>query len=109
MQGYSALTFVIYALATARLTGIATGLDEITRPYVRVKFANWVNPQELESGWRHLVTYLAACMWCASIYLGVLAMGPLSYWYGTRPWLLVPALGLAYSQVTGMTSKIGRD
>lgn len=109
MQRLDVLTFVVYALATARLTGLATGLDEITRPYVRIRFAEWVNPQELESGWRHLVTYLATCMWCASIYLGVLAMAPISYWYGDRPWAYVPALGLAFSQVTGMASKLGRD
>ncbi len=104
-----ALMFAIYALATARLTGIATGADEITRPYVRVRFTNWINPDDLETGWRHLLAYLAACMWCASIYLGVLAIAPLSYWYGREPWLMVPALGLAYSQITGMTSNWGRD
>ena len=108
MQGYSVLTLVIYALATARLTGIATGLDEITRPYMRVKFADWVNPQELESGWRHLVTYLATCMWCASIYIGILLMAPIALWHGTEPWALIPALGLTFSWVSGATSEWGR-
>jgi len=104
-----ALTYLIWALATARLVGIVTGKDEITRPYVRVRFTNWVNPDDLEEGWRHLVAYLATCQWCASIWVGLLVTAPLAYWHGTAWWALVPALGLAFSQLTGMTSNTGRD
>lgn len=109
-----ALTYLIWALATARLVGIATGKDEITRPYLRGTettpgFAGRVNPQDLEHGWRHLVAYLATCQWCASIWVGLLVTAPLAYWHGTDWWALLPALGLAFSQVAGMTSNTGRD
>jgi hypothetical protein len=48
-------------------------------------------------------------MWCASVWLGLLAVAPVAYWYGTEPWAMIPALGLAFSQVTGMTSGWGRS
>jgi hypothetical protein len=105
---------IIYALATARFTAIVTGVDEITRPYVRGTedtpgFVGRVNPDDLERGWRHLVTYLATCQWCASIWLGLFVFAPLAWWHGNNPWVLVPCLGLGFSQVTGMLSKMGRE
>lgn len=98
---------VIYALATARITSIVTGTDEITRPYIQ-KLANHINPDELESGWRHLLSYLIACQWCGSIYIGAL-VAPIAYWHGHHPAALIPAMALTFSQITGMLSKTGRD
>jgi len=98
---------LVYALATARLTGLATGVDEITAPAV-LWLVGKINPAELEGGWRFKLAYGVACMWCASVYVGILLMAPLAYWYPTEPWALIPAMGLAFSQVTGMTSGWGR-
>lgn len=98
---------LVYALATARLTGLATGADEITAPAV-LWLVDKINPAGLEKGWRFLAAYGVGCMWCVSIYLGILAMAPVAYWYATEPWALIPAMGLAFSQVTGMVSGLGR-
>jgi len=46
-----------------------------------------------------LVTLLT-CPWCASIWIGA-AAAPLAWFVGRSPWLLVPALALAFSYVTG--------
>jgi hypothetical protein len=54
-----------------------------------------------------LGVYLLSCPWCASIWLGA-AAAPLWYWLGSSPWLLVPAVALAFSYVTGfLASKEG--
>lgn len=98
---------LVYALATARLTGLATGADEITAAPVLWLIMK-INPADLEKGWRAKLAYGVTCMWCASIYIGLLLAAPVTYWYGTEPWALIPALGLAYSQFTGMTSGWGR-
>lgn len=47
-----------------------------------------------------LSVYLLTCPWCASIYVAA-AAAPLAYFWGSSPWLLVPALALAFSYVTG--------
>jgi len=115
-----ALMVLIFVLATARATGLFTGTDEITRPYVRGTsnddgdtvtpgLVGRINPDELERGWRHLLAYLLTCQWCASTWLGLLVFAPLAWWHGGNPYVLVPCLGLAFSQVTGMLSKMGRD
>lgn len=104
-----AVVLLIFALATARATGIVTGADELTRPYVKVKFVDWVNPDDLETGWRHAIAYLATCQWCASIWLGLFVFAPLAHWHGSNPIVYLFALGLAFSQVTGMLSRLGRD
>lgn len=102
------LLFLVYALATARLTGLATGADELTVDRV-LAIVNKINPGKLSSGWRYKVAYGIACMWCASIWIGLLFVAPIAYWYPAEPWALIPALGLAFSAVTGMTSGWGRD
>ncbi len=102
------VTFLVYALATARLTGLATGNDEITAPAL-LRIVNKINPEELDKGWRYLTAYGLTCMWCASVWLGLLAVAPVAYWYASEPWAMIPALGLAFSQVTGMTSGWGRS
>lgn len=47
-----------------------------------------------------LAVYLLTCPWCASIYVAA-AAAPVAYWWGAEPWFFVPALGLAFSYVTG--------
>jgi hypothetical protein len=101
------LYLVLYALATARATAILTGKDEVTRPYI-YGWANKINPDELERGWRHLVSYLMTCQWCASIWIGF-PVAWVTIYHGGAPWAFLPALALTYSQVTGMLSNLGRD
>ena len=103
----SLTTLIVYALATARLTALATGTEEITASPV-LWLTGKINPAELDKGWRFKLAYGVACMWCASIYIGILAMAPIAFWRGEEPWALVPALGLAFSWFTGATSGWGR-
>jgi hypothetical protein len=53
-----------------------------------------------------LAPYLLTCPWCASIYVAAVA-APLCWFWGGTPWLFIPALWLAFSQVTGLLAKIG--
>lgn len=53
-----------------------------------------------------LVVYLLSCPWCASIYVGAL-VAPLAYFWGSSPWLFVPALALAFSYFSGFAA--GRE
>lgn len=47
-----------------------------------------------------LRVYLLTCPWCASVYVAAVA-APLAYFWGSSPWLFVPALALAFSYITG--------
>jgi hypothetical protein len=99
---------LVYALAAARLTGLATGTDEVFAPQV-LWVVEKINPAKLDRGWRFKVAYMITCMWCASFWIGLLLVAPIAYWYPAEPWALIPALALAFSQVTGMTSEWGRS
>lgn len=50
-----------------------------------------------------LSVYLLGCPWCASIYVAAVA-APLAYFWGSSPWLFVPALALAFSYFTGFAA-----
>lgn len=56
---------------------------------------------------RWVLGKLATCAWCASIWISA-AVVPLAWWHGDSLWLLLPALALAASQITGMLSDVGR-
>ena len=103
----SLVILLVYALATARLTALATGTDEITAPAL-LRLTSKINPAKLDKGWRFLLSYGITCMWCASIYVGILLMAPVAYWHGAEPWALIPAMGLAFSWISGATSEWGR-
>lgn len=81
----------VYALAVARLTRLVT-TDRITAA-PRATLLRRIPEQ-------HLAAYLITCDWCASIWIAA-AAAPAIWWFSGRPWLLVPALGLALSYVTG--------
>jgi hypothetical protein len=133
---HPALTLAVYALAVARATRLVTS-DRITEaprrwlsirlwartindptaagrlPAMAVKHGPRVAARELArerfdgGGDPPLAVYLLSCPWCASIWLGA-AAAPLWYWLGSNPWLLVPAVALAFSYVTGfLASKEG--
>lgn len=103
------VVLVVFALATARLTGLAT-LDEITRP---TREAILRRLDERRASHRALA-YFVTCPWCQSLWIGAAvapiayASVPVDYWQGANPWALVPALALAFSMTTGMLSGVGR-
>ena len=128
-----ALLFLVYALAVARLTRLLT-LDRLTEaPRERLIVAVWTrawmpwarveHPEEDEHMQRNrachmgsaaraddadppLLAYLLTCPWCVSIYVGAVA-APLAWFWGSSPWLAIPALALAFSQVTGVLAAKG--
>lgn len=55
-----------------------------------------------------LSAYMLTCAWCASFTLVGLPLAWLWYYHGLAAWVMIPVTGFAMSQVTGMTSKIGR-
>lgn len=94
--------FVVYALAVARITGLVT-TDEITsapRDSILRRL------RDTSAAHRALAT-LITCQWCASIWIAA-ATAPLAWWHPASPWVGIPALALAASQVTGLLSRIGR-
>jgi hypothetical protein len=93
---------VVYALAVARVTGLITQ-DEITRPA-----RDWLLARLDDTGPARAVAYLITCPWCASIYVAAVA-APIAWLWGWHLALLLPALVLAASQVTGVLSSAGRD
>lgn len=94
---------LIYALAVARITGLITS-DTITEP-VRERLIDWLDDRPATLG--AFVGKLITCQWCAGLWVAIVA-APLVWWHGENPWLLIPALALAFGQVVGMTSDVGR-
>jgi Protein of unknown function (DUF1360) len=94
---------VVYALAVASVTGLITS-DTITED-LRDRFIGWLDdrPRTLGSYTAKLVT----CPWCASMWISA-AAAPTVWFWGDRPWLVIPGLAFAFRQVAGMTSQIGR-
>lgn len=93
--------WLVYALAVARLTGLIVA-DDITAP-ARGWLIGHLPPRPASVAVEQLLT----CFWCTSMWVAA-AVVPLAWHWGPRPWLLGPALVLAMSQVTGMTSNTGR-
>lgn len=128
-----ALLVLVYALAVARLTRLVT-LDRIAeRPRERLlrwawgrawmPWARLEHPDKdrhmqrgyaldmshaamLDGAEPPLLPYLLTCPWCVSIYVGAVA-APVLWFWGSSPWLAIPALALALSQVTGLLAPKG--
>lgn len=99
----AALQLLIYALAVARVTGLIT-TDTITED-ARDTVIGWLDDRPKTLG-----AYLAAlitCPWCAGVWVSLIA-APLVWVWGDSPVMLIPALALAFSQLTGMVSNLGR-
>lgn len=92
---------VVYALAVARVTGLIVA-DELTEP-AREYLRHHLGTTGL--GW--FLRGIINCPWCASIWVAAVA-APIAYWWGAQPWALIPAAALAFSQVAGMVSDVGR-
>jgi hypothetical protein len=97
------LQLLVYALAVARVTGLIWA-DSITED-ARDALIGWLDdrPKTLGSYLADLIT----CPWCASIWVAFIA-SPLIWFWGDSPAMLIPAIALAFSQVTGMTNSLGR-
>jgi fatty acid desaturase len=96
------LLLVVYALAVSRLTGLIVA-DEITRP---VRDGLLSRLDERRASHRSLAT-LISCSWCTGLWVSAVA-APVAWWWGEHPVFLIPAVALAFSQVTGMLSDVGR-
>lgn len=94
---------VVYALAVARVTGLITQ-DSITED-ARDRLVGWLDDRPRTLG--SYVAKLVTCPWCTSVWVAA-GTAPLTWWHGANPWMLVPAVALAFSQVTGMISDMGR-
>lgn len=94
---------IIYALAAARVTGLIT-LDAITED-ARHAVIGWLDDRPKTLG-SYLAT-LIECPWCAGMWIALIG-SPMVWFWGHSPVMLIPAIALAFSQVTGMFSNLGR-
>lgn len=95
----SGVLLLVYALAVARVTRMVTD-DALFDGPRNAALARLPDGSKL--------AYLITCRWCASVYVAAVA-APVAYWWGDRPWFLVPAIGLAFSHVTGQLGTWERD
>jgi hypothetical protein len=106
------IVLLVFALAVARVTRLITS-DKITeRPRDAVVSWAWsrfkpaVPPSDWDRADPPLPAYLITCPWCVSIYVAAPA-AVMAWAWGDSPVLFIPALALAFSQVTGLMSTIG--
>jgi len=92
---------LVYVLAVARVTGLIT-LDEIT-----CHAREWVIEHLPLNQAGVALEYFVTCPWCVSVWVAGLS-APLIWLWGDTPAVLIPALALAASQVTGMLAPLGR-
>lgn len=93
----------LYALAVARLTGLVVQ-DSITEE-ARDELLAWLDPRPDTAG--AFLAALIQCTWCAGMWISAVA-APLVWFYGQTPVMLIGAMVLAFSQVTGMIHNLGR-
>jgi hypothetical protein len=98
-----ALQLLVYALAVARVTGLIT-TDTLTEN-ARDALIGWLDDRPRTLG--AYVATLITCPWCAGMWVSLIA-APLIWFWGDSPVMLITALALAFSQVTGMISNFGR-
>lgn len=87
----NALTVILATLSMARLTRFVTTDKIFERP------RDWVLDRIDPDG---MLTYLLGCPWCVSVYLGAGA-APIFYYWGETPYVVIPALALTASYVSG--------
>lgn len=97
------VALIVYSLAISRVTGLITS-DSLTES-ARDQLIAWLDDRPKTLG--NLIATLITCPWCAGMWVSLVA-APLVWFFGTSPVMLVPALALAFSQVTGMIAHIGR-
>lgn len=94
--------FPVYALAVLRITGLIA-LDEISRPArdavtVATDQRRWLKP----------LGYLVQCVWCVGVWVGAAVAAAAAAWHG-HPALGWPIMALAFAQLAGMLSGVGRS
>ncbi|MGB8665668.1 MAG: DUF1360 domain-containing protein [Serratia inhibens] len=99
----AAVLLTVYALAVMRLDGLIRA-DSITEG-ARDALLAWLDDRPKTLG--AFIADVIQCPWCLSIWIGAVA-APLVWFFGEHPVMLIPALLLAFSQVTGMTHNLGR-
>lgn len=97
------LQLLVYALAVMRLDGLirADGITEDARGALLA----WLDDRPKTLG--KFIADVLECPWCLSIWIGAVA-AILVWFFGDHPVMLIPALMLAFSQVTGMSHNLGR-
>ena len=92
------VVLIVYALAVARVTRLVTDDKLTAAPRARLA-------EHLSQGGHPMLLYLIGCRWCASVWISAIA-APLAYYGGQTPWLIIPALALAFSMITGLLSEV---
>lgn len=93
----------VYALAVARFTYLVT-LDDLTEGW-RDALIGWLDDRPKTLG--AFLSKMVTCPWCAGMWISLIA-SPLVWFWWDHPALVIPAVALAFSQVTGMLSDLGR-
>lgn len=92
---------VVWALATARLVGLAT-VDEVSTP-LRKWLIEHLDDRPRTVG--NTVSRIISCPWCLGVYVGAVT-ALVFWWHATNPWLLVPVIALAFAEIAGqLTSR----
>jgi hypothetical protein len=99
----SPVLLVIYALAVARVTSLI--VTDTIFDTARERLIGWLDDRPATLG--AFVAGVIECPWCAGMWVSLIA-SPLVWFWGDSPVMLIPALALAFSQVTGMISNLGR-
>ena len=92
----TALLYLVYALAVARVTRLVAEDKILERPRI------WVLAKLPEDS---LLGYGITCRWCCSIWIAAPAAVIAVLW-GREPWFFIPALALAFSHLTGLGSRL---
>jgi len=107
------VALVVYALATARLSSMLP--QDLIFNDLKVTLLRRLMPDDdtedaedvTASWWRKKLAELIMCVWCQSIWIGAataIATCAVTGW----GYVHAPALALAFSQVAGMLSDLGR-
>ncbi len=97
------LQLLVYALAVLRVTGLIVA-DTITER-ARDGVLGWLDDRPATLG--SYIAILITCFWCTSMWVAAVAV-PLIWFWGDTPVMLCLGLVLAFSQVAGMCSNLGR-
>lgn len=97
------LQLLLYALAVTRVTGLIVA-DSITES-LRDRALAWLDDRPATLG--AYIALLISCFWCTSMWVSIFAASLIWLWHDS-PVMLIGAIVLAFSQVTGMLSNLGR-
>lgn len=106
--------FVLYALATARITLLIakdTLFDE-PRTWVLNRLVPEDDNYEPLPGtawWRHKLAYLVTCIWCVPVWAAGLVTYPIWHWHRDNPAAAAFITILALAMAASLLAKVGRD